>query len=67
MSNDDHSILTLPEHRERMLKAIADAWEQNPHLRLGQLVYTYVLKAGDGNIFYIKDSLLLESLRKPLE
>jgi len=50
-----------------MLKAVADAWEQYPHLRLGQLVYTYVLKAGDGNIFYIKDTLLLESLRKPLE
>lgn len=67
MPNDDPQSPTSPEHRERMLKAIADAWEQHPHLRLGQLVYTYVLEAGDGNIFYIKDSLLLERLRKPLK
>lgn len=57
---------TTPEHREELLKALAEAWEKEPYLRLGQLLYTFVIRAENGNIFYVKDHVLLERLRQPL-
>lgn len=62
-----YSHPTTPEHREIMLRALVEAWERSPHLRLGQLLYTYVLKAEKGNVFYITDKVLFDRLQQPLD
>jgi hypothetical protein len=51
------------------LETIREAWEANPDLRLGQLVYNAAHSATDGavqpcpELFYLEDAQLLAGLR----
>jgi tRNA(Leu) C34 or U34 (ribose-2'-O)-methylase TrmL len=50
--------MSSKEDRERLLKALADAWERHPELRLGQLVEC----VANMDVFYIRDHELCDKL-----
>jgi hypothetical protein len=52
--------MSSKEDRERLLKALADAWERHPELRLAQLIEDCVKGAVD--IYYIRDYELCDKL-----
>jgi len=60
-----------PRERAEVLRALAVAWERQPHLRLGQIM-SVCAHGGKGdlcyinpgcNLYYIKDAELLRALR----
>lgn len=54
-----------PERIEEMLSVLRAVWEQNPDLRLGQLLVNAVRPEEPcPEVFYVEDASLLEGLRR---
>ena len=53
-----------PARIPEVLKALQEAWEQEPDWRLGQLVFNIARSAGHRDSYYIEDDKLVESLKE---
>ncbi|WP_407290773.1 hypothetical protein [Stutzerimonas zhaodongensis] len=58
-----------PERIDEMLELIREVWQDNPDLRLGQLIMNaaHMREPTAENIFYIEDASLEKGLRRYLE
>ncbi|MER0041586.1 hypothetical protein [Pseudomonas sp. MGal98] len=58
-----------PERIDEMLDLIREVWQDNPDLRLGQLIMNAarMREPTAENIFYIEDGSLAKGLRRYLE
>lgn len=51
-----------PERIDPILARLARVWKQNPELRLGQLILNACLTPDRPDIYYIEDSVLIQSV-----
>ena len=49
-----------PKRIDRILKLLEKHWKKYPDLRLGQIIQNF---NGEGDVFYLEDSLLEEYLK----
>ncbi len=55
-----------PSRIDKVLNRIKNTWQQNPDLRLGQMLVAYADKENK-NLFYIEDEDLAEVIEKGLK
>lgn len=51
-----------PEERCDILQRLLNVWDENPNLRLGQLIGNYI--RSDSELYYIEDEHLIRSLER---
>lgn len=54
--------MTTKEHREKVLECLRWVWENNPYLRLGQLVLN--VSEDETVLYYMTDKELVKKLRR---
>lgn len=53
-----------PDRIDELLNELEEYWDENPDLRLGQIVSNISQKKGYNDSFYIEDEEVLEVLRE---